>query len=123
MPKIQTSNSDNIFSNLKLHPLLQQRIHQVHNNNNDNISVTPPQTKNDTSFVLYLPTVLLRKEHNPAFALACHIANSKQIPLIILAVVLDDDHHHPHPNQKAVAMTSRRLSFTLEALYLSLIHI
>merc|ERR1712232_258177 len=46
----------------------------------------------DSSFVLYLPTVNLRMEHNPGFALACHIANAHHVPLLVLAVVLDDTH-------------------------------
>jgi deoxyribodipyrimidine photolyase len=69
----------------------------------------------DTSFVLYLPTVVLRKRHNPAFALACRIANEYKVPLVVLCTVLDD-HHLTRQPEKPVCMTARRLAFTLEAL-------
>jgi len=67
------------------------------------------------SFVLYLPTVVLRKRHNPAFAFACKLANQYNIPLIILCTVLDDKHLSRKP-LKPISMTARRLAFTLEAL-------
>ena len=71
----------------------------------------------DEKFVLYLPTVNLRLEHNPAFALACHIANKFDVPLLVLAVVLDDHSMPlPHKHLKPLVMTSRRLAFLLEAL-------
>jgi deoxyribodipyrimidine photolyase len=66
-------------------------------------------------FVLYLPTVVLRKKHNPALALATRIANHLQIPLLIIAVVLDDA-HLPQANPKPVAFTARKVAFTLEAI-------
>ena len=69
----------------------------------------------DTSFVLYLPTVVLRKRHNPAFALACRIANEYHVPLVVLCTILDDQHLTRQP-EKPVCMTARRLAFTLEAL-------
>mmetsp|Transcript_14862 Transcript_14862/g.16957 ORF Transcript_14862/g.16957 Transcript_14862/m.16957 type:complete len:702 (-) Transcript_14862:114-2219(-) len=78
-------------------------------------------TSSLSSFVLYLPTVNLRMDQNPAFALACHIANYYHLPLIVLAVALDD-HSMPKSktteNQKLkeVTMTSRRLAFIIEAL-------
>ncbi|VEU33339.1 unnamed protein product [Pseudo-nitzschia multistriata] len=67
------------------------------------------------SFVLYLPTVVLRKRHNPGFALACRLSNHYGVPLLVLATVLDDKHLGRTP-LSPVAMTSRRLAFTLEAL-------
>jgi deoxyribodipyrimidine photolyase len=67
------------------------------------------------SFVLYLPTVLLRKRHNPAFAFACYLANHYHLPVIVLCTVLDD-HHLSQPPLSPTAMTARRLAFTLEAL-------
>jgi len=72
-------------------------------------------TLQEKSFVLYLPTVVLRKRHNPAFALACRIANEYRVPLIVLCTVLDDQHLTRTP-EKPVCMTARRLAFTLEAL-------
>jgi len=67
------------------------------------------------SFVLYLPTVVLRKRHNPAFAFACRLANHYGVPLLVLVTVLDDKHLSRPPLSPTV-MTSRRLAFTLEAL-------
>jgi deoxyribodipyrimidine photolyase len=66
-------------------------------------------------FVLYLPTVLLRKRHNPAFALACHLANHHKVPVVVLCTVLDDQHLSKPPLSPTV-ITARRLAFTLEAL-------
>jgi len=66
-------------------------------------------------FVLYLPTVVLRKKHNPAFSLACRLANHYGIPLVVLITVLDDQHLSQTP-LSPIAMTSRRLAFVLEAL-------
>ena len=66
-------------------------------------------------FVLYLPTVVLRKRHNPGFALACRIANLFGLPVLVLCTVLDDQHLTRNPH-KPVCMTARRLAFTLEAL-------
>ena len=72
-------------------------------------------------FILYLPTVVLRKRHNPGFALACHLANHCQVPVIVLATILDDEHmtttssassYPPAP----ISFTARRLAFTMEAL-------
>lgn len=73
-------------------------------------------------FILYLPTVNLRKEHNPSFALACHLANAHNVPLLVLAVVLDDFHlpQSSHKKQdgefKPIVFTARRIAFVLEAL-------
>ena len=90
---------------------LTQRI-----NRRNNFSVN----SNDNSFVLYLPTVVLRKQHNPAFALACHLANSHNVPLVVLAVVLDDTHLPMPPHQNAetkpIVFTARRIAFVLEAI-------
>ncbi|KAL7520016.1 hypothetical protein ACHAWX_004768 [Stephanocyclus meneghinianus] len=106
-----------IVSELKdtVHPCLFARIHH---------SVPPPtptQSPSEDGFVLYLPIVSLRMDQNPAFALACHAANAKKLPLVVLAVVLDDSHHKraDHVNfgdAYKVVMTSRRLAFTLQAL-------
>ena len=71
--------------------------------------------KKQARFVLYLPTVLLRKRQNPAFALACRIANFYQVPLVVLCTVLDDEHLTREP-VKPICMTARRLCFTIEAL-------
>lgn len=80
------------------------------------INTTSDEKPNDNApFVLYLPTVVLRKKHNPALALASRIANHLQIPLLILAVVLDDA-HFPQANPKPVAFTARKVAFTLEAI-------
>ena len=78
-----------------------------------------------SSFILYLPTVVLRKQQNPAFALAVRLANHLQLPLIVLGVVLDDTHHHIHlhvdndsdsnKTQVPVVNTARKLAFTLQA--------
>ena len=66
-------------------------------------------------FVLYLPTVVLRKKHNPAFSLACRLANHYGVPLLILVTLLDDQHLSQAP-LSPIVMTSRRLAFVLEAL-------
>ncbi|KAL3792820.1 hypothetical protein HJC23_002627 [Cyclotella cryptica] len=106
-----------ILSELKdtLHPCLLARIHHSY--------PPPPSTPStcDDGFVLYLPTVSLRIDQNPSFALACHVANLKKVPLVVLAVVLDDSHHQRTHNSHVgnaskVVMTSRRLAFTLQAL-------
>jgi deoxyribodipyrimidine photolyase len=67
------------------------------------------------SFILYLPTVVLRRRHNPAFALACRLANYHQVPVVVLYTGLDDQHLSRQP-LNPIAMTARRLAFTLEAL-------
>eukprot|EP00588_Corethron_pennatum_P007100 CAMPEP_0194294872 /NCGR_PEP_ID=MMETSP0169-20130528/51927_1 /TAXON_ID=218684 /ORGANISM="Corethron pennatum, Strain L29A3" /LENGTH=99 /DNA_ID=CAMNT_0039043873 /DNA_START=46 /DNA_END=341 /DNA_ORIENTATION=+ len=46
----------------------------------------------DPRFVIYIPTVVLRGRHNPAFSLACRLANDVGFPLVVLATVLDDAH-------------------------------
>ena len=55
----------------------------------------------DHEHVLYLPTVCLRGKHNPAFALACTLANHLGLPLVVLALVLDDTHWQ-HPLGKVI---------------------
>ncbi|KAL7471039.1 hypothetical protein ACHAXS_013731 [Conticribra weissflogii] len=121
-----------ILSKLDLHPNLKARIHQVHHVNSESNGAS-----SNEGFVLYLPTVCLRHEQNPAFAVACHAANYYNAPLVILAVVLDDSSHatlsnsHRQPllevmssannfetssPSPSVVMTSRRLAFTLQAL-------
>lgn len=74
-----------------------------------------------SKFVLYLPTVVLRKHHNPAFALACRLANAHNVPLVVLAVVLDDfslpkPAHLQQQETKPIVFTARRIAFVLEAL-------
>ena len=80
------------------------------------------------SFVLYLPTVVLRKEHNPAFAVACHLANTASLPLVVLLCALDDGAPLSSSSSSSippggrrrtttpgpVVMTARRLAFYLE---------
>ncbi|KAL7531019.1 hypothetical protein ACHAXR_007089, partial [Thalassiosira sp. AJA248-18] len=152
-----------ILSKLDLHPCLRARIHQVHSPSNTNElsslaasgkissssvdAPTPsPTTPSPDGFVLYLPTVSLRHEQNPAFAVACRAANLLSVPVVVLAVVVDDASHacaaHPHrfppvndnsnlrsssspstsanasssSSSSSVVMTSRRLAFTLQAL-------
>lgn len=102
-----------IITKLKpqFHPCLAARIHHA--------QPLPTATSSEASagFVLYLPTVNLRIDQNPALTLACHAANALNVPLVVLAVVLDDSHHNSHiPNGGPTVMTSRRLAFTLQAL-------
>ena len=96
----------NMLSQLQMSPCLRARI-----NNHDNLA--PSKDVTDDGFVLYLPTVNLRFDHNPAFTVACHAANQLRVPLVVLAVVCDDKSHH---SERDVVMTSRRLAFTLQAL-------
>jgi len=104
-----------ILSQLQLSSCLRSRI-----NNHDTAADSAAEVQDDptTGFVLYLPTVNLRLEHNPAFAVACHAANYMKLPLVVLAVVCDDASHHSKlPGvHGSVVMTSRRLAFTLQAL-------
>jgi hypothetical protein len=87
-----------------------------------NNEISSGDTVRLSNFILYLPTVNLRNDQNPGFALACHLANYFKIPCIILAVVLDDQSlpsdmtRHLPKQHKNIVMTSRRLAFTLEAL-------
>ena len=101
-----------IINQLKasLHPCLLARIHHAYSARSP-ASDLPPSD----GFVLYLPTVWLRMEQNPAFTLACHAANVRNVPLIVLAVILDDSHHNT-TQANATVMTSRRLAFALQAL-------
>ena len=85
---------------------------QQQNPNNDDSEIDKQRP-----FVLYLPTVVLRKKHNPAFSLACRLANHYGVPLLVLVTLLDDQHlSSASPPLSPVAMTSRRLAFSLEAL-------
>eukprot|EP00986_Skeletonema_menzelii_P018592 scaffold26660_cov143-Skeletonema_menzelii.AAC.12 len=103
-----------LLSQLQLSPCLRSRI------NHDAAAEVSVKEVADPSigFVLYLPTVNLRLEHNPAFAVACHVANHLKLPLVVLSVVCDDASHHSISlaSQGGVIMTSRRLAFTLQAL-------
>ena len=101
--------STSLLVSLELPETLRVRINPSHDSFCS--SPTPP------SFVLYLPTVVLRKKHNPAFALACRLANHRHVPLLVLAIVLDDAHMSlSSPEAKPMVATSRRLAFVLEAL-------
>jgi deoxyribodipyrimidine photolyase len=93
---------------LNLPEILRERI-------NPNHLVSPSLA---ASFVLYLPTVVLRKKHNPGFALACRLANHYRVPLIVLVVVLDDSHMPSSSSSPTspIVMTARRLTFLLQAL-------
>jgi deoxyribodipyrimidine photolyase len=103
---------------------LKSRVHQLH-------PIKSPGTCIDTeisgSFVLYLPTVVLRYQHNPAFALSCRIANQHNLPLLVLVTLLDDTHHPDYCANstqrrkedicyQSTVMTARRLAFLLECL-------
>ena len=81
----------------------------------ERVQVTQDAPQSTGSFVLYLPTVVLRSHHNPALAVAARLANHHQVPLVILAVVLDDS-LHPVAYPQPLAATSRRLCFVLQAL-------
>ena len=116
-----------LIEQLDISPFLKSRIQQRlpcrNTNQQTDTSKTSSTTITKTSpFVLYLPTVNLRIDQNPAFALACRIANYYQLPLVILAVLLDDQSMplHLSPNaskhKKEVTMTARRLAFLTEAL-------
>ncbi|GFH59792.1 hypothetical protein CTEN210_16268 [Chaetoceros tenuissimus] len=108
----------NLLSNLDITSALRSRIVTTippSNASNKSNGAVASKSKPAKQFVLYLPTVNLRMEQNPAFTLACHIANHAQLPLVVLATVLDD-HHMPHQHAKPVVMTSRRLAFLLESL-------
>ena len=94
-----------------LHPCLLARIHHAYPAPSP-VSDLPPSSD---GFVLYIPTICLRIDQNPAFALACHAANARKVPLVVLAVILDDAHHNT-TQDNATVMTSRRLAFTLQAL-------
>jgi hypothetical protein len=122
----------NLVDELHLRPALRARVvNTVPHSSTGEAATISTMMKSAEDFVLYLPTVNLRKEHNPAFALACRIANYHNVPCITLAVVLDDTSmpstvpvgskgadnsvSHKHEQQQVV-MTSRRLAFLLEAL-------
>lgn len=106
-----------IIDELKISPFLKSRINQRIKSTGKSGSITKPTS---ATFILYLPTVNLRIDQNPAFALACHIANHYEIPLVVLAVLLDD-HSMPsssdfYNSTKEVTMTARRLALLTEAL-------
>jgi hypothetical protein len=115
------NNSTDILSHLTISPSLRARISipAIHERSVHDISTQ--QKQEDRRFVLYLPTVNLRIDQNPAFALACHIANELDVPCVVLAVVLDDQYmplsrQNSLNSKKPIVMTSRRLAFILEAL-------
>ena len=134
--------SSSIIDKLDISPFLKSRIQQrlpgtqSHKDSTSSTCTSSITTSSTSSseFILYLPTVNLRMDQNPAFALACHIANYYQIPLVILAVLLDDKsmpshlspssssssqkstNHPASPPHKEITMTARRLAFLTEAL-------
>lgn len=121
-----TSSKDDSLEILHLPPQLTERITQTHRSTLPPNSLLP-HTNDDqkmslqTAYILYAPTVVIRSEHNPALALACRLANYYHVPLIILAVFLDDVHMPTVDNDGAeigtlnVAFTARRLTFWLQA--------
>ena len=111
-----SGKASEVLSTLQISEALKSRI-SISFDDSKRKASSDRMRKQDEKFVLYLPTVNLRLEHNPAFALACHIANSFDVPLLILAVVLDDHSMPlPHKHLQPLVMTSRRLAFLLEAL-------
>jgi len=104
-----------LLSHLQISEALKSRISISFDSLTGTNSFAKERKPDDDKFVLYLPTVNLRLDHNPSFALACHIANTYHVPLLVLAVVLDDS-SMPRTTRKPVVMTSRRLAFQLEAL-------
>ena len=115
-----------ILSELEIHPCLRSRVFRLHRAPTlpAEEAKLPAEEAKRGGFVLYLPTVCLRIEQNPGFALACHAANHLRVPLVVLAVVPDDASHgtarHPHrapiDGADAIVMTSRRLAFVMQAL-------
>lgn len=116
-----TQSSLELLNNLNISNELRCRINLLNGNQ------TLKAKDSSKTFVLYLPTVNLRFDHNPAFALACHLSNLYNVPCIVLATVLDDQLLPIHMKQwnlnettnrkmKPIVMTSRRLAFLLEAL-------
>jgi deoxyribodipyrimidine photolyase len=113
----KTMTEHALLESLDVSDSLKQRILirvpvPYNNNNDDGGKVRLNATR---SFILYLPTVILRKRHNPAFSVACHLANQHKVPVVVLCTVLDDQHLSTVPLSPTV-MTARRLAFTLEAL-------
>ena len=105
-----TCTVEELLGQLHLESTLEERIQVIRNNG----------IVKATTFVLYLPTVVLQKKHNPAFALACKLANHLDIPLVILCVALDDSHYplfgkSANAEVPVVVATARRLSFWLQA--------
>ena len=112
-----------IISQLNLPLSLKERVHVT----SDPCSFeTTKQCETNGSMVLYCPTVVLRKHHNPAFALACRLANHLRVPLVVLVMVLDDAHMPGNKTATAqrvddvvaypIVRTARRLAFVLEAI-------
>lgn len=112
-----------VLRDLELPATLQERLHVTCNECPIVPSVTAPSVTLPASFILYLPTVVLRHQHNPGFAVACHLANLYRLPVLVFPVVVDDMHHPMFPangtdtkEQQPVVATARRLAFTLQAL-------
>jgi len=107
-----------VLAELPLAPTLRERIHITNDAIiDDKIRKLQQRQQHTTTsngnhpgpsplFILYLPTVVLRHEHNPALAVACHLANYYHVPLLILCVVLDDAHHRLHPPTTTTTTTA-----------------
>jgi hypothetical protein len=117
LPEGANPSVTQLLNQLQLDPVLQERIRLV--------SKTTSVDLKCVSFVLYLPTVNLRRQHNPSFALACHLANALDVPVLVLCTILDDAHHNialtkPLGNDNnerlAIVGTARRLCFQLQAI-------
>jgi hypothetical protein len=110
--------ADNLISSLNLTPTLESRILcrvPLSPASSSSSETSTEIFKAKGSFILYLPTVVLRKRHNPGFALSCRLANHFQVPVVVLCTVLDDQ-HLSRPPISPITMTARRLAFTMEAL-------
>lgn len=86
----------NLWTKLGLPPVLTERVRLV-SAPDKLVHEDLMSLSSSSSFVLYLPTVVLRSRHNPAFCLACHVANHLNVPLLVLSTVLDDAHHNIAP--------------------------
>jgi deoxyribodipyrimidine photolyase len=104
-----------MLDHLDLPDALKYRVLCRNSPSADETETTTTTSKNKKSFILYLPSVVLRKRHNAGFALACHLANHHKVPVLVLCSVLDDQMLSKEPLSPTV-MTARRLAFTLEAL-------
>ena len=141
-----TTCTSSLLNDLKISPFLKVRVQQrrklssLSSSSSSSSSLKPNKRSN---FILYIPTVNLRIDQNPAFALACQIANHYELPLLILVVLLDDSsmpisspYHSNHRQTKQdndkqqhqsqqkqqhkfipkeITMTARRLAFLTEA--------
>lgn len=114
-PTMALTPVTSLLNNLGLDRVLTERVRVV--------STATTVDLSNPNFILYLPTVNLRTQHNPAFSLACHFANQFQVPLLVLCTVLDDAHHNLSARDEAadeetfpIVGTARRLCFQLQLL-------